>query len=298
MHAKLNLQQMHGFVELARTCNFRSAAKVLGISQPALSRTIKAVEDVIGTRLFDRDTRRVEITPAGRELLPIASRILENFQSSLSELSQFLDGRSGHVTVAALPSVSVALLPRAISQFLETSPGVELSLIEGSADRLRDAVEAGQADFALSVRPQVREPFHFLHLFDDPFVLVCRKDHPYAGREAAAWSDFAEYPFIASARSSSIRPITDAAFVQKGLDVPFALEFPSIASCGALVEAGLGITALPLLAMSLIRGDDLVTVPLRRPSLARPVGLVTRAGRSLSPATRAFMETVRACAAS
>lgn len=298
MRVNLNLQQLQGFSELARTCNFRSAAQALGISQPALSRTIKTVEEVIGARLFDRDTRHVEITPAGRELLPIATRILENFQSSLSELSQFLDGRSGHITVAALPSVGVGLLPRAIARFLEASPGVGLSLIEGSADRLRDAVETGRADCALSVRPQAREPLHFRHLFDDPFVLVCRKDHPLAGRETAAWSDFAGFPFIGSGPSSSIRPITDAAFVQKGLDVPSVLDFPSVASCGALVSAGLGITALPLLAMSLIRGEDLLAVPLRRPSMARPVGLVTRIGRSLSPAARAFMDTVQACSLS
>lgn len=292
----LNLQQLQCFSTLAHTCNFRRAAEALGISQPALSRTIKAVEEVIGARLFDRDTRRVEITPTGKELLPIATRILENFQSSLSELSEFLDGRSGHVTVAALPSIGVALLPLAIQQFRKTSPGVEISLVEGAADRLREAVDVGRVDFALSVRPEGREPLHFRHLFDDPFVLVCRKDHAFAERTCADWSDFAAHPFIASARSSSIRPITDAAFVQKGLDVRSVLEFPSIAICGALVSAGLGITALPRLAMSLIPGDRLVSVPLLGPQLARPIGLVTRIGRSLSPATRAFMATVEACA--
>ena len=293
----LNLQQLQCFSALARTCNFRRAAETLGISQPALSRTIKTLEEAIGARLFDRDTRRVEITPTGRELLPIATRILENFQSSLSELSEFLDGRSGKVTVAALASIGVALLPRAIQQFLEASPGVEVAIMEGAADRLRETVAAGHADFALSVRPEGREPLHFRHLFDDPFVLVCRKDHPFAQRSSADWSDFAAYPFIASARSSSIRPVTDAAFVQKGLDVRSVLEFPSIASCGALVSAGLGITALPQLAMSLIPGNGLVTVPLHGPQLTRPIGLVTRIGRSLSPATQAFMATVETCAA-
>lgn len=292
MRLNLNLQQLQAFSELARTKNFRNAAQALGVSQPALSRTIKTIEEMIGERLFDRDTRRVEITPTGRELLPIAARILENFESSLSELSQFLDGRNGHITVAALPSVSVALLPRAIARFVEQSPGVQFSFVEGSAEQLRDAVVEGRADFALSVRPHAREPLHYHHLFDDPFVLVCRKDHALAARDFAVWSDFAAYPFIASARSSSIRPITDAAFIQKRLNISPALEYPSIASAGALVGIGLGITALPALAMPLIHHTELITLPLRRPAAVREIGLVTRVGRSLSPATRAFMEAL------
>ena len=90
MRINLTLQQLEAFVELAKTSNFRAAAQALHVSQPALSRTVKLMEDVIGARLFDRDTRHVEITPTGVALLPIATRILENFNNSFSELSQFL----------------------------------------------------------------------------------------------------------------------------------------------------------------------------------------------------------------
>lgn len=293
MRIDITLQQLEAFVEVAKTSNFRAAAQALHVSQPALSRTIRIVEELAGARLFDRDTRHVDLTPAGRELLPIALRILENFNSSFSELSQFLEGRSGHLTIAALPSTGVALLPNAIAGFRRSHPEVTFSLIEGPADQVRAAVDEGRADFGITVRPAPQEPMLYRHLIDDPFMLLCRRDDPLATRQSVAWSVFAKRAFIASGFHSSIRPITDAAFLQRGLQVVPALEYPSVAAAGALVAAGLGLTALPKLALQLTRHDDLATVPLQRPAISRPIGLVTRAGRSPSPVSRAFMDLLQ-----
>ena len=290
MKIALTLQQLEAFAEVARTGNFRAAAQALHVSQPALSRTIRIAEDTVGTRLFDRDTRRVEITPAGRELLPIAQRILSDFNSGISELAQFLEGRSGHVTVAALPSAGVALLAPAIAAFRTDHPQVEFSLLEGPAETVRAAVDEGRADFGVTVRPAAHEPVRYRHWLDDPFVLLCRADDPLAARRTVPWTVFAGRPFLASSRSSSIRPITDAAFLRKGLQVHHALEFPSVAAAGALVLAGLGVTALPRLALHLLNQQGLAIVPLHGPAMSRPIGLVTRAGRSLSPVARSFMD--------
>ena len=268
MRVDITLQQLEAVAEVAKTSNFRAAASALHVSQPALSRTIRIVEDLAGARLFDRDTRHVELTPAGRELLPIALRILENFNSSFSELAQFLEGRSGHLTIAALPSTGVALLPNAIAEFRRSHPQVAFSFVEGPAELVRSAVDEGKADFGISVRPGPQEPMLYRHLIDDPFMLLCRRDDPLASRASVAWSVFATRPFIASGFRSSIRPITDAAFLQRGLQVVPALEYPSVAAAGALVAAGLGITALPRLALQLAHNDDLVTVPLQRPVMS------------------------------
>jgi LysR family transcriptional regulator, carnitine catabolism transcriptional activator len=198
------------------------------------------------------------------------------------------------VTVASLPSVSVAMLPRAIASFRRHYPGVRFSLVEGPADALRAAVNDGSVDFAISVRPAPEQSLKFEALREDPFVMLCRRDAPMAARAAVPWTAFAGHPFIASSARSSIRPITDAAFLQKGMQVLPVLECPSVAATGGLVAAGLGITALPRLALDLIKPDpELVAVPLQRPVVARSIGIVTRIGRSLSPASRAFMDAVR-----
>ena len=294
MRIDLSLRQLEAFATVAARGSFRRAAAQLGQAQPVVSRLIGQAEQTLGTRLFDRDTRRVEITAAGRELLPIAQRILHDFDSALSELGEFMHGRSGRVTVAALPSVGAALVPQAMVALRRTHAAVEFTLIEAPAEALLAAVEEGRADLGLSVRPASHQRLRYEHLLDDPMVLLCRADDPLAARPSVPWSVFAQRPFIASAPASSIRPITDAVFVQKRLALRPALEYPSVTACGALVAAGLGITALPRLTLGLMSMEGLAAVPLARPQASRAIGIVTRIGRTLPPVARAFMAEMQA----
>lgn len=292
MRIDLNLRQLEAFVQVAASASFRQAALQLGQSQPALSRSIRQAEQTVGARLFDRDTRHVEITAAGRELLPIAQRILREFDHALGDFGEFMAGRSGHVSVAALPSVGVALVPRAVAALLRTHPQVTFALSEAPADTVSAMVETGQADLGISVRPEPRKRLQYRHLHDDPFVLVCRRDHPLATRKAVAWSVFSTHPCIVSAAQTSIRPVTDAVFLRRRTPVRPVLEYPSVADAGALVAAGVGITALPVLALQLLNMTELAAVPLQRPFMTRPIGVVTRIGRSLPPVARAFMASL------
>ncbi|MNU38321.1 HTH-type transcriptional regulator GltC [compost metagenome] len=290
MKIALTLQQLEAFAEVARTENFRAAAQHLHVSQPALSRTIRLAEEIVGVRLFDRDTRHVAMTPAGRELLPIARRILADFDSAFSELAQFLDGRSGHITIAAVPSATLALIPAAISDFRQRHPKVEFTFLEGPADAVKGMVGDGSADIGITVRPPAHEPFHYRHWLDDPIVLLCRADDPLAKKRAVPWAAFAQQPFISAGSRSSIRPITDAALLHTGLPVEQRLEYPSVASAGAMVLAGLGLTALPKLALLALNTAGLASIPLKDPVISRPIGFITRVGRSLSPVARALIE--------
>jgi DNA-binding transcriptional LysR family regulator len=292
MRVRLTLAQLQAFVQVADGRSFRAAAQLLHVSQPALSRTIRLAEQAVGARLFDRDTRHVDLTPAGLELLPIARRILDEFDGAFSELAQFLEGRSGHVTVVALPSIGVALLPQAIAAFRARHPQVEFTLMEAPAGPLLTRVIEGRADFGVSVRPAPDQRLHYRHLLDDPFALVCRRDDELARRTAVNWSVFETRPFLASEPGSSIRPVTDAALLHNRISLRPAFTYPSVAAAGALVAAGLGLTALPRLALPLAHSEALAVVKLQRPSMSRPLGIVTRAGRSLSPVSRAFIEAL------
>ena len=297
MRLDLSLRQLEAFVQVADSGSFRRAAARLGQAQPVLSRLIGQAEQTLGARLFDRDTRRVEITPAGRELLPLAQRLLRDFDDTLGDFGAFMAGRSGRVSMVVLPSVSVAWVPRAMAAFARTHPQVNFALTEAPADTLLALLEAGRADFGISVRPAPQQRLHYRHLQDDPFVLVCRRDDPLAARAAVPWSVFGMRDCIMSAAHSSIRQVTDAVFLRQRTPPSPVLEYPSVAAAGALVAAGLGITALPVLALQLVDMRELVAVPLVRPAMARPIGIVTRIGRTLPPATQAFMASLQAAPA-
>lgn len=289
MRVKLTLQQLEAFEKVAALGSFRAAAQALFVAQPALSRTIRIAEDVLGTRLFDRDTRHVELTPSGRELLPIARRILQEFDSAFSELSQFMEGRRGHVTIASLPSVGVALLPGALATLSRQLPDVGFTLEEGTAEPLLKMVEQGRVDFGITVEPRADARLRYTHLIDDHFVLLCPRADPLAHRKSVPWSVFGSRPFIGSSSQGSVAPIVASVLLRLGIEVKQGLQYPSVATAGAMVAEGVGITALPRLAVGLVASKDVVTVPLTRPLVSRRIGIVSCAGRSLSPAAAGVM---------
>ena len=290
MRLNLSLRQLEVIVRVAEAGSFRAAARQLDISQPALSRTLRLAEEALGARLFDRDTRRVAITPAGQELLHIARRVLSDFDSALSDLGHFMQGYRGQVSVAALPSMNVALLPSAIAQFRQQHPQVEFRLQELAADALLAAVEEGRADFGLCAKPAPDQRLRYQALQDDPMVLVCRDDDPLAARANVPWSILSERPCLSVQSGSSIRQIVDGVLVRKRLAVRAAIDAPSVAACCALVKEGLGIAALPRLSLGLADMRGLAAIALVQPAAHRSVGIVTRIGRTLSPASLAFIK--------
>ncbi|MBP7451272.1 MAG: LysR family transcriptional regulator [Ottowia sp.] len=286
----LKLAQLQAFVHIVAAGSFRGAALQMEVSQPALSRAIQQAEGLLGARLFDRDTRHLQITAVGRELLPIAQRVLREFDASFGELGQFLQGHTGTVAVVSLPSIGASLLAPAVASFRALYPQVEFRLIEAPAENLLRMIEEGQADFGLSVKPMPDRRLRYRHLLDDPFVLLCRQDDPLAVRKEVPWSIFATRPFIGSQPRSSIRQITDAVFLQRRMSVRASLEYPSVSAGASMVLAGAGITALPRLALSLVNMEGMRAVPLVRPHMLRSMGVIHRIGKTLAPASALFSQ--------
>src|SRR3954447_18839832 len=293
MRISLTPQQLSAFLRLARTGSFSGAALQLGVSQPALSRTVQQLEEAIGQRLFDRTTRSVALMPTGQELLPIAERLVAEFDTSFGELARFIAGRRGRVTVAALPSIAAVLLPPAIARYCADHPCVEVAIMDGLSGSVLDAVAEGRADIGLTIKPSPRATLNYRPLMSDEFGLVCRPDDALAGEGPLPWSVFAQRPFVAMAPESSVRQMTDAAFLQAGLAVPPLYGCGFLGTTGHLVAAGLGITDLPRLTLPLLGRLGLVWRRLERPVMRRHMGAVTRIGRTLSPAALDFLTALQ-----
>lgn len=292
MRINLSPQQLAAFLKVAETGSFSEAALRLAVSQPALSRTIRVVEDTLGARLFDRDTRNVALTPAGQELKPIALRIVREFDNSFSELARFVTGRRGRIAIATLPSMAAVLLPGAIARFRETRPDVDFQIIDAHSMSVEDDITEGLAEIGLTARPNPDRDLLYHPLLSDEFGLVCRRDDRLAAKETVGWEVFADRRFIAMSSGSSVRAITDAAFLQNGMAVAPLFECGFLATARALVDACLGITALPGLTVPLMAESGLVWRPLV-PSFRRSLGVVRRAGATLSPATLDFIALLR-----
>lgn len=271
----LTIRQLEVLVAAADAASFSEAAQALGISQPSFSETIRRMEEEIGLRLFDRSTRSVALTSQGRHAVAVAREMLRDFRRGMDAIGRS-DGRQrAHLTIAGLPSIACAILPSALRRFLASFPDVEVSVHDLLHERAVARIEEGQADLALTIRPARLGSCRFEELGADTLQFVCAPDHPLASAAQVTWSDLAPYPFVGLARNSSVRRMTDAAFVNCGVFVEPAYELEQIPSAVALVEAGLGVSALPALTLSMTRGADVVTRPLREPQMQRRLGVLT-----------------------
>ncbi|MDF3856239.1 LysR family transcriptional regulator [Paracoccus pantotrophus] len=268
------------FLEVAASGSFSRAAETSGLSQPAVSRAIGRLEQRLNIRLFDRTTRQVVLTPHGQTFLPIARRVVRDLTVSLDELGSYVSSVVGHVTVAALPSVAATLLPEALRRFHADYPAVTIAILDSFQDNVAGAVARGEADFGLSVQPPPTARLDFAPLVEDRFFAVLHRDDPLAAAEVR-WSDLFARPFIAMRGMTSVRRLTDRVAADLGLTVEPALQASHPATAGAMIQAGLGVSALPQLTLKLLSADDLAIRPLTDPPVTRPLGILTRSGRTL-----------------
>ena len=292
-HNNCTLADFRAVARIAELRSFRAAADALGLSPSALSRQITGLEARLDTRLFDRDTRNITPTAQGEVLARISRRMLNVAEDGMAEFQAYLSARSGRLTIAGLPSVTAGFLPRYLKCFAEAYPGVDLRIIDGLSGSVIEAVESGEADLGFTAGTvSTRSRLQFQPLMDDEFVAIGLPDGPLKDDRAYGWTELLDMPFIAMAPGTSVRELIDGACLAIGRDLSPRFEVAHLATAGALVEAGLGITALPLMTLPVLAMGDLVHREIANLGVKRRIGLVRQPGRSLSPSAAAFCALV------
>lgn len=288
----LSTRQLRAFVALAQERHFTRAAQRCHLTQPAFSALIRSLEETAGARLFDRNTRRVELTVEGRVFEASAQRLLGELELALEDVRDYAQRRRGRVAVAALPSLAAGWLPDLLARFHADYPGIVLQLRDALLDPCLDMVQRGEVDFAVAARRDDMTGLESVFLHADRYYLVCRKDHPLAQREKVRVRDLAREPVIHLARGSSVRKQLDDAVGADAL-TPL-LEVEHLATAAGLISAGLGISIVPAMTLFHFQQAGLAIKPLQDKGLRRSLYLVRRKGRSLSTAAQAFYELLSA----
>ena len=291
--ADLSTRQLRAFVALADQRNFTRAAQRCHLSQPAFSTLIRTLEEAVGARLFDRDTRSVQLTPEGRQFEDSARRLLDDMQDLVGGLADRVERRKGRVSVAALPSLAAGWLPQILAEFMRTWPGIAVELHDALSDACIARVRNHEADFALSAteaRSTSAADLRSTKLCSDRFHLVCRTDHPLAKVDKLTAKQLAPYPFIQMTRNSSVRQALDAALHPLRLNTVFEVEH--LATVTGLIEAGVGISVVPTLTLFHFQRESLLTRPLSARGLSRTIHLVQRREGSLSIAAQTLHDLI------
>lgn len=292
--ARINfdLQQLQGFVAVAERGSFRAAADHINLSSPALSRRIEKLETILGARLFNRTTRDVELTPLGRIFLERARTALDDLESAMLGIADIASHRGGRVTVACVPSAALYFLPTVISSFSQRYPGIRVRVVDESMNQVLQSVLSSESDFGIGFMNTLMPEIAFESIHDDPFVMAMLRSHRLARRKSVNWADVEKESLITVARSSGNRQLLDDSLTKAGLNPSFAFEVSHIATLLGMVEAGLGLAAVPRMALA-ITHPILLGLPLRQPQTVRTVGLLSRHGVNLRPAAEMFHQHLR-----
>jgi DNA-binding transcriptional LysR family regulator len=287
----ITLRQLRAFTEVARRESFTEAAEQLHLSQSAVSALVRELERQIGFGLLDRTTRRVVLSASGGHLLELSERVLRDVDSALSEARGLLDKSRGRVIVAASPLSAVTILPTMISRFSRIFPEVRIDLRDMLTDQILQSVRNGTADIGIGTFEKSETELELSTLYEDVLGVIMPNNSPLASRRSLCWRDLKGQSMIALSRSSAFRPLIDSTLRTQSIELgETRFEVGYMGTAVALVEAGLGISVLPERAAALIKQRRARFRRLTAPVVSRPMTLVTRAGRSLSPAASAFVE--------
>lgn len=287
------LQQLNAFREIASCRSFSHAAAALHISQPSLTAAVKNLEQALGARLFNRTTRRVELTDAGRELLPTVERVVAELEMARENVADLASVRRGRVAIGALPSMSADLVPRVLLSFSRMYPEIDVKLKDAVAGKLIDLVRSGEVDFAIGSE-EASPDIQFELISHDTMHLVCCASHRFARRRQVAWTEIADEHFIAMGHGSSVRHATDLAFATIGRVKAAEYDVSLLSTMFGLARAGLGVTVLPNTVFEAFNVDGVAQIPLVAPVVRRDIGFLTRRGREPSPAAAKLMDIVKA----
>ncbi|MGO4671747.1 LysR family transcriptional regulator [Bosea sp. 2YAB26] len=289
----VSLRQIQAFLAVAECGTFTKAAERLHMAQPALSQLVRELERELGLRLFDRTTRRVELTEGGREFQGASAKIMHDLDLAVRNANNLAERRRGRIVVAAPPLLAAVLLPMAIVELGQRYPGIEVAIIDARTDAIVEEVRLGRADCGLGTFSAIEDGIERMPLARDSLMLFCARTHPFATRSSLPWADLAGQPLITLTRDSGIRLLVEVGYETAEVPLRPLYAVSQITTALALVEAGLGIAVLPTYALAMTPHRPIAARPLVEPTIARDVVMIRPSGRSPSPAVLAFESILR-----
>ena len=289
----LSARQLEAVLAVAEYGSFIAASARLRISQPALTRTIKRVETALGVRLFERSTRHVQITPAGREFVAVAERLLNDLRLTVRSLREVAEEQRGRLTLSSIMSVASGVLPLLLATYRADRPGIEIQVREGVHGSVLEDVRSGGADLGLSYVDDLPDAIEGIPLQRETFSVVLPKRHRLAARRSLALAELKDEPMVALPPDSRTRRTIDAAASTAGLSLRQVVTVGQFATLMGCVRAGVGLAVVPTGATGFFLGRDLRAVPVSDPRLSRRLGLILLREREPSPAASGFMALVR-----
>jgi len=295
---RITLKQLQIFETVAEQQSYTQAAKLLFLSQPAVSMQIKQLEDEVGMPVFDRIGKNIQLTDAGRELLQHARNIqiqLEETQQSMEELRGVKRGRL-HLTMA---STANYFTPKLLAGFCREYPDIQISLNVANRAGLLEALENNTADMVIMGKPPANMPLAAEVFMENPLYIVAPPEHQLAKKKKVSLKEVAQENFIVREIGSGTRAAVERFLATHELERPQSLEMNSSEAIKQAVQAGLGLGVVSIHTLEMeLALKRLVILNVEDFPIMRHWHLVYRQDRHFSPVSKAFHDYVLDNAAS
>jgi DNA-binding transcriptional LysR family regulator len=291
-YSQNRLQQLRGFVFTAELGSISKAAEHMELTQPSVSLQIQALEKELGAVLFERKGRRIMLTPAGKQLLEIATPLVRGIENLKSEFEAHCeDLESGDLNIAAGESTLLYLLPDFVARYARQYPQVALHFHNVTGRDGMTMLRQDEVDFAVGSMPEVPDDIRYLPAFSYPNYLITPLDHPLTRVEDITLQRISAYGLILPPRHLTTWRIIERAFQQNGLPLNVKLEAGGWEVIKKYVELGLGISIVS--GICLKPWDRLFRYDLRDNFPERDYGIVMRRGKFLSPQAKRFIRLLQ-----
>ena len=293
MLPELKIAQLRHFVWVAELKGFHAAAEKAHRTQPAISLSIKDLENKLGEALFEKRnsrTAKTELTPFGKHFIPKAKELIAHHDRIAQDMSLLAEHKTGHLRLASVPSIASQVLPELLLRFVANTPDLHVSFFDDNSDAVLKMVENQQVDFGISHLFHAYEHSDktFTPIWDDQIGVVCPCDHPLADKQQLHWRELRKHRLISNGTS---RLLEDSEASPLLGDSQFYIS--NMISLIAMLEAGIGITTLPRYAFPK-DSNKLRFIPLESPIVTRHIGIVQLNNKSLSPPAQAMIDFILA----
>lgn len=287
----MELEQLRHFVKVAELQNFTRAADQIGLSQPALSRSVARLEAAIGQPLFERQTRKVALTDAGHLLFQRAQRILLMVDDLKAELRD--DGESGRVRVGAIPTVAPYLLPAILQSFQHQFPRAQVIVQEDTTENLLKKISDGEIDVALAALPIQEKYVDVTPLFVEELLLVTSEDHPLVTKKSIRIQDLEDFPFVLLGEAHCLSDNVVTFCRQKSIHPVSVERTCQLAMVQELVALGHGISLVPEMARERDTSKSRRYRSLTGPKPTRTIVMISNPYRYQSRLMRGFLDHLK-----
>jgi len=287
----MEVHQLRYFCAVARHGTFTRASEVEHVAQPSLSQQILKLEAELGARLFDRLPRSAKLTVFGKAFLPKAERILRELDEAKTELQEMAGNEKGDVVVGIIPTIAAYLLPKLLRGFIARHPLVTVNIIEDITPVLLQRLHEGTIDLAVVALPVAGGELASEELFEEKFYAVLPATHPRASCASLSLAELNREPFLLLKEGHCFRDSLISACRKSKMTPSVVFESGQFATILAMVSAGMGVSAVPAMAVQPHPGCKFV--PISGKHSTRKVGIITSRHHYQNRAQRLLMKQMR-----